>query len=365
MSNRIPVLIALLLCISCEKPAGGTEPEHDLQPGNITVHYLNAKNFEVRIKQVGSKPDLIHNFTRQFNTDTATYGEGQKKTLVTTDVWYPNSIRIDGQTESIQGNLNMIYLVDPTVPGFERETTHVGAGHGCELAREQHFYAGNLEIDPTKPFEDVICNSFKVTLLSDCYAVDDAQPGHKSDHAMPKLDADGERIIELTHSYEAEYRPDNTIEWDNKGVVRRNGIRFKQLHGAMCQGKAKYFNKATVDSSMEKCCKFHYDPDHHAVVSPVLPGGPNFSIDTYQTGSTITLWGKDITIEQTMTQTGSRAGRDNYLFFIFYRGSDTNELDRLKVYQMPVKTVYQFKEDAETFNDGDEINVHIVRKIEY
>lgn len=102
--------------------------------------------------------------------------------------------------------------------------------------------------------------------------------------------------------------------------------------------------------------------DSHA---PLLPGCPNYSINTYQTGSTVELWGKDITIRQTMTQKGGRTGRDNYLFFIFYRGSDGNELDRLKVYQMPVKTVYQFKDDAETFNDGDVIEVHVRREIEY
>lgn len=365
------ILITLLLAVTagaaCSKPAVASEedPGRKEEAKMMTVHFLNSSNFELRVSQKGSRPDLIHHFTRQFNTDPVNFGDGQSKTMVTSDVWYPNSINIDGQTECIQGNLNMIFQVDPSVPGFERETTHVGAGHGCEIVREQHFYADGVEFDPTSKFEDIHCSRLKVTLHSDCYAVDDAQPGHRSDHGLPKLDAEGNPIPELEHSYSAEYLPENVIEWDNKGIVRRDGLKFKQLHGAMCQGKAKYFNKVTINDSVESTDSFTYNEDHQAVVTPLIPGGPNFSLNTYQTGSSVKLWGKDITIRQTMTQKGARTGRDNYLFFIFYRGSDTNELDRLKVYQMPVKTVYQFKDNAETFNDGDVIEVHVKREIEY
>lgn len=340
---------------------GGGKPE----PVKMSIRYISSNTFEIRVPQPPGNEVLVHRFVRQYYSNTLAYGESQHKTLVCADVWYPNSIYFDGEPECIQGNLNFIYLVNDKVAGFENEGCHVGAGHGCEIKNSQLFYADGEAFDPSTNFGEIECEEFRVVLDANCYAVDVTQEGHKSGRALLKLDSSGNPILTAQHSYDALYKPDNTIEWDNSLTIHRNGLQFKQAHGGMLQGKAKSFNMITIGDENQSTNKFVYNADHNCTITPI-GNCPKFDVNRFHTASWVKMFGKGITVTQTMEQPAPRSA-ENYLMFIFYSGasSDDSSLDRCKVYMQPMRGVDHFSTaNAEIFDKGDILRAHLKRTIE-
>lgn len=350
--------------------ACGKQPQADGDDGAVpavkmTLHRTSSSGFELLVPQADGSTVLVHHFTHHCYSNALNYGDGKQKTILCGDVWYPDSIKKQGEAECIQGNLNFIYYVNPKLAGFENEECHVGAGHGCEIKNTQNFYADGVEFDPGADFSDFECSEFRVVLDANVYAVDVTQPGHKSSRALPKLDDEGNLVLTAVHKYDAVYRPDNTIEWDNSLTIKRDGIQFKQAHGGMLQGKAQFFNMVTIGDAQESTNKFTYDASHTVTTTPIGTC-PKFDVKRFHNTDWLRLYGKGITVTQTMTQPGARS-TENYLMFTFYSGASTDDptLDRLKVYMQPVRSVDQFgAAGAETFQAGDEIKVHLKRVIE-
>ena len=346
--------------------AGGEEGKEDPAPAiKMTVRKTSNTSFDVFVPQADGSTVLVHHFVHQYYSNALNYGEGQQKTILCGDVWYPEYIKRQGEPDCIQGNLNFIFYTNPKIEGFENEECHVGAGHGCEIKNSQKFYADGVEFDPETSFTDIECGELRIVLDANVYAVDVTQPGHKSSRALPKLDADGNLVLTAVHKYDAVYKPDNTIEWDNSLTVKRNGLQFKQAHGGMLQGKAAFFNMVTIGDENESTNKWVYSSDHVVTTTPI-GNCPKFDSSRFHKASWLKIFGKGITVTQTMTQAAPRSS-ENYLMFIFYSGASTNDstMDRMKVYQQPVRSIDHFgSAGAETFNAGDEIKVHLKRTIE-
>ena len=372
INNNTKKLLSVLLtaglltgtaCGKQTQDKGEVTPEPE--PLKMTIHRTSATSFDVLVPQTDDKDVLVHHFVHQYYSSALNYGNGKQKTILCGDVWYPEYIKKQGELDCIQGNLNFIFYTNPNIAGYENEACHVGAGHGCEIRNSQKFYADGTEFDPDSSFEDIECSELRIVLNSNVYAVDATQPGHKSSRALPKLDAEGNLVLTAVHDYDAVYKTDNTIEWDNSLEIKRDNLQFKQAHGGMLQGKAQFFNMVTIGDENESTNKFTYDASHNVTTTPI-GNCPKFDGSRFHKASWLKMFGKGITVTQTMSQAGDRSG-ENYLMFIFYSGASTNDptMDRLKVYMQPVKSIDHFgAAGAEFFNKGDKIQVHLKRTIE-
>lgn len=323
---------------------------------SIKIVYENNKRFSVYVKQSNSDKIIKHVFIKQFNEDNLTYGDNSNITLVTSDVWYPSRIEIDSNN-AIQGNLNFIYKISAK-EGFENEGGHVGAGHGCEVAIFQKFFADGKEFNPNEDFGIIECEVFRILLRANNYAIDKSRPGFSSEHALPKLDNSGNPIITAIHTLDAKYRINNVIDWDNTLTIKRNNVKFEQLHAGMCQGQASHFNEVTI-SGAEYCTNHFEYAENNEVVITKLDRDESFLDNPNQIGSTVMMYGKNTFIRQKLIQEENRVGKNSYFLFVFYKGDN-----RLKVYMQPVKTTAQFNSEAEVFNSGDIIKCHLIREIE-
>lgn len=322
----------------------------------IRIHYVNNGNFEVFVPNSTGRC-LKHEFLRQHNIDTI-----GSKTLVTTDIWYPSEIYLKSNI-IIQGNLNFIYKLEDSVAGFENEGSHVGAGHGCEVMVSQKFFADGVEFIPTEQFNDIECDVFRIVLKANDYAIDTTLPGFRSDHALPKLDVAGKPIVTAIHSYDAEYHVGNTIKCTNRLLVKRNGLKFNQLHGAMLQLQASAFNKISVGTSNFDTNNFTWNGSSFDVTTEegsisFSPSDPQYQKKRFAKSKLLIGYGSDMIVRQEI----NNDIKDCYVMFAWYQEPNN---PRVKIYQMPVKTSAQFGGSADIFNDGDEICVKIERDIDF
>lgn len=327
----------------------------------IVIEKISTTTFDVSIPQLSTGKYLVHRFNYIKFTKTLNYGNGMTKSVVCSDIWNPSFIMYGGNNV-IQGNLNFIYMVadsltsDPTSE-YYNENSHVGQGHGGEIKEYQRFFADGIEFDPTQLTEPLECSVFSAVCKANCYAIDTTQPGFLSAQATLKLDNNGDPILTAVHTYIAEYRPDNVIKWDNNLLIKRNGLKFQQCHGSMCQGWYPYFNNVVLATPTYD--NNDYNLSSGAVFTPI---GSSVNLNTYryQAGGEVVLNGAHYQIRHKMTQQGDRFDKC-YLMVQPYTDDP-----RLKIYLQPVKTQVQFgASGAETFNDGDLLSVHVERAIEF
>ena len=322
----------------------------------IRIHFVNNGKFEVFVPNSTGRC-LKHEFLRQYNIDTI-----GSKTLVTADVWYPSEIYLKSNVV-IQGNLNFIYKLEDSVAGFENEGSHVGAGHGCEVMVSQKFFADGVEFVPTEQFNDIECDVFRIVLKANDYAIDTTLPGFRSEHALPKLDATGNPIVTAIHSYDAEYHVGNAIKCTNRLLIKRNGLKFNQLHGAMFQLQASAFSKISVGTSNFDTNNFTWNGSTFDVAAEdgsisFSPSDPQYQVNRFAKSKLLIGYGDDLCVRQEI----SNGIKDCYIMFAWYQEPAN---PRVKIYQMPVKTSAQFGSGADVFNDGDEICVKIERNIDF
>ena len=313
---------------------------------------MNDDNFQL-IKKINGKV-LTHNFTHIKFTDNVAYNSGTK-TLVTEDLWGPDQILVDG-AYAIQGNLNFIYKVDSSQSGFANENSHVGWGHGCCVAKFQKFFADGKEIDITQPFEDIVCKSFRVISKADCYKIDTSKAGFSSAHALPYLDSSGNVIVTAVHLYDAEF-VGNDILWDNKLTIKRTGVKFAQLHGAMLAGNFTHFNMVTLADGNFTTNKFERNESGNLVVTPIDDSVDMQTINRRKSNMVV-MYGKGVVCRQEIE------GRDSYTLSAFYNSATDAREQRLKVYLQPAKTTEHFGEEADTFAYNSEIRIKAKRCID-
>lgn len=318
----------------------------------IKIHYVSATKFEVTVPQIGNNAEIVHNFLKQHNENDVTFGSTTVH-LVTADIWYPHQILINGQN-AIQGNLNFIYRLSS-------EGAHVGPGHGCEVSLFTKFFADGVEFDPSNSFDDIYCDVFRVILKSNMYATSSPSTGT---NAIPVLDENGEPVVTAVHTLNATYRVNNIIDWENNLLIKRDNIKFLQLHAGMVQGQASMFNTFTICDSQYDTNKFTWNTNQFDI--ELIDGSVNLKQNIHQLSSGVIMYGKGIIIKQTLERLGIVLDENNYnanyCSCVFYEEAHD---PRLKVYMQPSKTdMVDGTTARETFNDGDVIRCRLKREIE-
>ena len=325
----------------------------------IEIKKLDASNFSITVPLKNGR-SVLHHFTHQYKVQNLVYGNGEvKENVLCADVWYPDTTLITdslGNVYNIQGNLNFIYLVKSNEIGFENETQHVGAGHGCEVMDYQKFYADGKEFTPSELTEILECTTFRVVLKAYDYANDETQE-HASGFSAPKLTNEGNLILTAIHTYDALYTMDNTIAFQNNLIIKRNEVRFSQLHGAMLQGNYPDFSSVLVENDNFDMNNYSYTAlsEGSCVVTPI-GNSSDLSINTLQMAQTAIINASMCSVKQYMVNT---ADDNEYIKMVFYTSPA-----RLKMYFEPCKTEWNGLNESKTFNINDKISVNVVRKIE-
>ena len=351
-----PIKIASVASVekSISELVGEVDELKKKENGQITIRKKTDTSFEVVVPQFNSETPLVHEFVRQYSKSLLNYGNGLAKEMVSTDIWYPSDVYYKGE-KCMQGNLNFIYYASEKVDGYEYENSHVGAGHGCEIAKVQKFYADGHEINLSE-LTQMECKVFSVVCYAEDFACDTRQPNFSSSDAKLKLDENGNPILTAVHCYNAEYHIGNEIKWENQLLVKRNNLKFYQCHGAMIQGNLSFFDNIVICGKEFNINQVSYNNDSGWDYNALA--GKKINESVYSSADTIILQGEGSMVKQSMRKVGSVD--DNYTFSINY-----NNPDRTKHYQMPVKTSLQFGlDDADVFNNGDVIRVLCERKID-
>lgn len=321
---------------------------------SIRVVPVDANNFDLFIPQLNNGKVLRHRFTRQQYTRTLNYGDGNTKSVECANIWYPSEIYNNEQI-IVQGNLNFIYRLRDNNSDFINENDHVGAGHGGEVMDFQLFYADGKPFIPGASGE-MKCEVFRIVCKSFVYAIDTTQPGYVQGSDTLKLTEDGDKILTAIHTYDASFYVNNRIVWDNRLAIKRNNVVFMETCGAMCQGQYPAFNRVSV-------CDDDYDTNDYSITYGTPPqitpigGSKNLYTNQFSEADAVILTGNGLCVKQKMMQDGKQNSVQTY----FYYNSGAT---RLKCYMLPVKGVWQYPNDYDTFNNGDVIKVHCEREIE-
>lgn len=321
---------------------------------SIRVVPVDANNFDLFIPQLNNGKVLRHRFTRQQYTRTLNYGDGNTKSVECANIWYPSAI-YNNEQEIVQGNLNFIYRLRDTGADFVNENDHVGAGHGGEVMDFQLFYADGKPFIPGTSGE-MKCEVFRIVCKSFVYAIDTTQPGYVQGSDTLKLTEDGDKILTAIHTYDASFYVNNRIVWDNRLAIKRDNVVFMEANGAMCQGQYPAFNRVSV-------CDDDLDTNDYSITYGTPPqitpigGSKNLYTHQFSNADAVILTGNGLCVKQKMAQEGKQNSVQTY----FYYNSGAT---RLKCYMLPVKGVWQYPNDYDTFNNGDVIRVHCEREIE-
>lgn len=312
----------------------------------IIIKIVNSESFEVSVLNTNTGKYLTYTF-KKHNYNVTIDG----KSYIGGDVWNNYEVLNETGNSIAQGNLNFIYTIDGRVPGFEKEgDLHIGSGHGCEVADYTIFLADGKPFTPSNP-EVIECSTFRAIWKSKCYAVDNTFATGNSNN-YPKI-VNGNKILAAEHYLNAEFKADNIIDWSNKLVVRRNGTVFNALYGGMVQGYSPYFSDVIINDETASWESWTSD----GTVSHKYGLG---IYDKKIKGDEVTMWGNGYVIKQKMIQEQANLNGHSYLFTNLYLSPI-----RTKVYMIPAKvSLLGSVGSADIFNNGDEINIRLVRKIE-
>ena len=312
----------------------------------IIIKVTNSTSFDVYVLNTNTGKYLTYTF-KKHNYNVTIDG----KSYIGGDIWYNDAILDKAGNSIAQGNLNFIFSIDGRVSGFEKEgNLHIGPGHGCEVADYTIFLADGKPFTPSNQ-EVIECSTFRAIWKSKCYAVDNTFATGNSNN-YPKI-VNGNKVLAAEHYLNAEFKADNIIDWSNKLVVRRNGTVFNALYGGMVQGYSPYFSDVIVNDANASWESWTSD----GTISHKYGSG---IYDKKIKGDEVTMWGNGYVIKQKMIQEQVNLNGHSYLYTIKYLTPI-----RTKVYMIPAKvSLLDSVGSADIFNDGDEINIRLVRKIE-
>ena len=312
----------------------------------IIIKVSNSTSFNVSVLNTNTGKYLTYTF-KKYNYNVTI----DNQSYIGGDVWNNDDILDEAGNSIAQGNLNFIYSIDGRVSGFEKEgNLHIGPGHGCEVADYTIFLADGKPFTPSSP-EVIECSAFRAIWKSKCYAVDNTFATGNSNN-YPKI-VNGNKVLAAEHYLNAEFKADNIIDWSNKLVVRRNGTVFNALYGGMVQGYSPYFSDVIVNDETASWGSWTSD----GTISHKYGLG---IYDKKIKGDEVTMWGNGYVIKQKMIQEQVNLNSHSYLYTCRYLTPT-----RTKVYMIPAKvSLLDSVGSADIFNDGDEINIRLVRKIE-
>ena len=322
----------------------------------IKIQKQDSTHFNILVPSTDGTKLVKYEFIKYQKTwDELSYtdGEGQIQTaenVVSSDYW--NNIEVyNGKTGDhiAQGNSNFITKVIGA-------GAHAGNGHGNEV---MNYFAlicdGKIfDIDELNNGDEVLCSACRIILSSVIFKVGSGS-GNTPTTAFPDLDTNGNPIINFEHKMEMSFAIGNDVHIDNKLIVKQNGIRFEQCHGAMLECYYGNFTDVLCNNTFST----HNILDSSGNVSIAADSDINLYENDSQKCNIVEMYGKNYYIRQEMNATrDSRIDKLNVKFH-FYN-------NRLKCYFQPVIASFgqQPGEQVETFNDGDVIFVKNHRIIE-
>ena len=208
----------------------------------VKVVPVSATRFNLLVYDQASKIWITHTFRKAYTTHTLSYGSGQSKSVVTSDVWYAEYIKDSDGNNLMQGNTNFIHYLNNT--GHQG---HVGAGHGCAVAVYTLFFADGQLIDPTSLTKEVECSVFRMTEKVNHYLIDQASTTSSSD-AIPSLDGNGDPIVESVEYLDAEWTICNNMKLRNRLDIVMDGLEFQQCFAGMLTGYYPYFDNIMINN---------------------------------------------------------------------------------------------------------------------
>lgn len=151
--------------------------------------------------------------------------------------WICTQVRHNGEY-IVQGNYNTIHIMRD---GVSDDDIFVGILHGCEKFLYVQFYLDGIEFDPTTATAALSGTEFKIQSLSEFYTPDRTASiaetgGTGSTVAATPLEVRAQRVAEMT------IKGNNEIERHQKLLVKKDGVHFKALFGAMQQTMQSVIN---------------------------------------------------------------------------------------------------------------------------
>jgi hypothetical protein len=315
----------------------------------LSIIPIDSSNFNVAVKR-GNAIKYVYHFTHYEKTwDSLEYTDGEGNTQIVSNVksadcWNNDSI-YDGYGRYIaQGNTNFIFQV-------VGESKHCGDGHGLEVSLYTQFMADGIEINPTDSVRN--CNNFRMIWKTKVYKT--AGNGNVLSTNDPALDTNGNPIVTAIHLLDAVISSEGILRINNSLTIKRNNIKFNQLHGAMLEMQYGDFDKVLINTD---------DKTINSVSSSGVTTAVGESVDLSaypnNVANIVEMFGENVFIRQTLKPIRG-VSIDNFVVHCeFYN-------DRLKNYFMPVGC-NQYSTDAgvaaQTFNEGDVITVECIREIE-
>ena len=176
----------------------------------ITVRFISPTLFEVN-QQVATGEYLTHQF--QYIDDE----------LHATKGWYSPWVRHKGVAIA-QGNFNFIHMVNAA-----NEGKYVGIGHGCEVFLWAQFFVDGEQFDPTTATSMIRGSRFSFQFLSEIYVADYSKaPSDEFTQPATPLQ------VSTLHYMDCSITKSG-VERYNKLVIKRSGLSFAHLYGAMQQ----------------------------------------------------------------------------------------------------------------------------------
>lgn len=329
------------------------EPKSD-----IVINPIDNFNFEVNVLDKSSNEYLIHNFKKVKYIDNIVYGDNETATVTTSDIWYANQIKNANNQILMQGNTNFIHYLSNA-----GHTGHVGAGHGCVVAKWTKFFADGEEFDPTNITVPIKCSTFRFMVQAEHYLRDSSKG--TSEHSIPSLDENGNPIVTCIETLEGDWTVNNRIKMRNRLNIVYDNLTFTQCHGAMCCGFYPYFDNFIINNREYIWNKVIYDEDTQTFsrINPI--GGTVLTGSANVLGDETILFGDKYVCKERIIQTdGTRYNKSNILAW-----TPPSDGNRLKMYFMPIVCTSSTEniaagQSVETLNDGDELDITIFRELD-
>ena len=322
----------------------------------VIISPINSTNFQIKILDEKSQKYIVHTFTKVLYEDTIDYGDAQTTNVTTCNVWYAQEIRDFENHNIMQGNTNFIHSL-----AMSGHTGHVGAGHGCCVAKFNLFFADGKLFDPTTLQDNIECSSFRFTEQVEHYLRDSSKG--TSAHSIPSLDENGKPIVTCIETLDGEWKVNNEIIVRNRLLITYDNMKFEQCHAGMCCGFYPYFDNVLVNNKEYVWNQIVYEDSTFSRINPI--GGRVFGTNTNVLGDTCVLWGDKVRVTQRMIQTDATyTDKSNLLVWL-----PPSDNDRLKIYFMPVVTTHSAENIADgqeitILNNGDMLDTTLIRKID-
>ncbi|WP_324026095.1 hypothetical protein [Aeromonas caviae] len=210
----------------------------------ITVRFISPTLFEVN-QQVATGEYLTHQF--QYIDDA----------LHATKGWYSPWVRHKGVAIA-QGNFNFIHMVNA-----ENEGKFVGIGHGCEVFLWAQFFVDGEQFDPATATGMIRGSRFNFQFLSEIYVADASKDpaGELTQPATPLQ-------VSTLHYMDCSITKSGVDRY-NKLVIKRSGLSFAHLYGAMQQTNQPEIGGTLTFNGPEPFRA--YFPTNPAVAVPLPP----------------------------------------------------------------------------------------------